>query len=93
MRLLDYFRVARPNTAAIAKERLQILVAHERTERNTPSYLPMLQKELLDVVRKYVDVDQDAITVHVEQDDQHEILELNIVLPEEESVPRRARRR
>ncbi|MGH8558560.1 MAG: cell division topological specificity factor MinE, partial [Methylococcales bacterium] len=47
MNLLDYFRVSRPNTAAIAKERLQILVAHERRERNTPSYLPMMQKELL----------------------------------------------
>jgi cell division topological specificity factor len=93
MNLLDYFRVSRPNTAAIAKERLQILVAHERMERNTPSYLPMMQKELLEVIQKYVKVDQNAITVHVEQDDQHEILELNIVLPEEESVPKRARRR
>ena len=93
MSLLDYFRVSRPNTAAIAKERLQILVAHERKERNTPSYLPMMQQELLEVIRKYVDVDQEAITVHVEQDDQHEILELNIVLPEEESAPKRARRR
>ena len=93
MSLLDYFRVTRPNTAAIAKERLQILVAHERTERNTPSYLPMMQKELLEVIQKYVDVDQDAITVHLEQDDRHEILELNIVLPEEEPEPKRARRR
>ncbi|MGR9108524.1 MAG: cell division topological specificity factor MinE [Gammaproteobacteria bacterium] len=93
MSLLDYFRISRPNTAAIAKERLQILVAHERMERNTPSYLPMMQQELLEVIRKYVDVDQDAITVHVEQDDQHEILELNIVLPEAESVPKKVRRR
>lgn len=84
MSLLDYFRVSRPNTAAIAKERLQILVAHERNKRNAPSYLPMMQKELLAVIRKYVDVDQDAITVNVEQDDQHEVLELNIVLPEDE---------
>jgi cell division topological specificity factor len=93
MSLLDYFRISRPNTAAIAKERLQILVAHERTERNTPSYLPMMQKELLEVIQKYVQVDRDAITVHVEQDDQHEILELNIVLPEDQSPPKRARRR
>ncbi|MCI0654169.1 MAG: cell division topological specificity factor MinE [Methylococcaceae bacterium] len=93
MSLLDYFRVSRPNTAAIAKERLQILVAHERRERNTPSYFPMMQKELLEVIQKYVNVDQDAITVHVEQDDQHEILEVNIVLPEQASVPKSARRR
>lgn len=93
MSLLDYFRVSRTNTAAIAKERLQILVAHERMERNAPSYFPMMQKELLEVIQKYVNVDQNAITVHVEQDDHHEILELNIVLPEQESAPRRARRR
>ncbi|MGH8474243.1 MAG: cell division topological specificity factor MinE [Methylococcales bacterium] len=93
MNLLDYFRVSRPNTAAIAKERLQILVAHERRERNAPSYLPMMQKELLQVIQKYVNVDQDAISVHVEQDDQHEILEVNIVLPDEASPAKRLRRR
>ncbi len=81
MGLLDYFR-AKPSTASIAKERLQILVAHERSERNKPDYLPKLQAELLEVIRKYVAVDQDAISVHMEQDDNREILELNIVLPE-----------
>lgn len=85
MGLLDYFRGTRQSTAAIAKERLQILVAHERSERNRnkPDYLPMLQKELLEVIRKYVNVDPDAISVTMEQDDNREILELNIVLPED----------
>ncbi len=83
MGLLDYFRSSRQSTASIAKERLQILVAHERSERNKPDYLPMLQKELLEVIRKYVNVDQDAISVTMEQDDNREILELNIILPDE----------
>jgi cell division topological specificity factor len=87
MGLLDYFRGPRQSSAAIAKERLQILVAHERSERSPgrgkPDYLPMLQKELLEVIRKYVNVDQDAITVSMEQDDNREILELNIILPDE----------
>jgi cell division topological specificity factor len=83
MGLLDYFRNSRTPTAAIAKERLQILVAHERSERNKPDYLPMLQKELLEVIRKYVNVDQDAISVTMEQDDKREILELNIILPDD----------
>ncbi|HQU61559.1 MAG: cell division topological specificity factor MinE [Nitrosomonas sp.] len=83
MSLLDYFRKSKPKTATIAKERLQILVAHERTLRNRrPSYLPQLQKELLDVIRKYVNVDQDAISVNFEQDENQETLELNIVLPD-----------
>ena len=82
MSLLDYFRSSKPKTASLAKERLQILVAHERTYRNQPSYLPQLQKELLDVIRKYVNVDQDAISVNFEQDENQETLELNIVLPD-----------
>ncbi|SFE00004.1 cell division topological specificity factor MinE [Nitrosomonas sp. Nm166] len=82
MSLLDYFRSSKPKTASVAKERLQILVAHERKYRNQPSYLPQLQKELLEVVRKYVNVDQDAISVNFEQDENQETLELNIVLPD-----------
>ncbi|MCB1986472.1 MAG: cell division topological specificity factor MinE [Burkholderiales bacterium] len=82
MSLLDYFRATKPKSATIAKERLQILVAHERSERNRPSYLPQLQKELLEVIRKYVHVDQEAISVKFEQDENQETLELNIVLPD-----------
>ena len=85
MGLLDIFRSHRKGSASIAKERLQILVAHDRAERGRPSYLPKLQRELLEVIRKYVEVDQDAISVNYEQDDQQEILELNIVLPEHAS--------
>ncbi len=85
MSLLDYFKSTKPSSASIAKERLQILVAHERATRNQPSYLPQLQKELLAVIQKYVHVDDDAISVNFEQDDDQETLELNIVLPEEQS--------
>ncbi len=82
MSLLDYFRISKASSASLAKERLQILVAHERSSRNQPSYLPQLQKELLEVVRKYINVGQDAISVNFEQDDDQETLELNIVLPD-----------
>ena len=82
MALLDFFRQQRKSSsAAIAKERLQILVAHERRSGG-PSYLPQLQHDLLKVIRKYVAVDKDAVTVSVEHDDGQEILELNIVLPD-----------
>ncbi|MCO6427323.1 cell division topological specificity factor MinE [Nitrosomonas communis] len=85
MSLLDYFRSSKSKTASVAKERLQILVAHERYYRNKPSYLPQLQEELLAVIRKYVKVDQDAISVKFEQDEIQETLELNIVLPDAQS--------
>ena len=83
MSLLDYFRSTKQSSASIARERLQILVAHERSSRNQPSYLPKLQQELLAVVQKYVNVGQDAISVKFEQDDEQEVLELNIILPDE----------
>lgn len=85
MGLLDYFRSPASRsrgTAAVAKERLQILVAHDRSTRDRPTYIPQLQQEILAVIRKYVEVDSSAISVKYEQEDTHEILELNIILPE-----------
>ena len=67
----------------MAKERLQIIVARERATRGGPDYLPQLQEELLMVVRKYVEVDQDAINIQVDRESGCEILELNITLPDE----------
>jgi cell division topological specificity factor len=86
MGLLDYFKQKKPaSSASIARERLQILVAHDRVGRDAPSYLPQLQRDILKVLRKYVSVDPGAVNVNVEHDDDHEILELNIVLPESRS--------
>ena len=82
MALLDYFRQRKTKgSAAIAKERQQILVAHDRREGG-PSYLPQLMNDLLKVVRKYVAVDSESVSVNVESDGSQEILELNIVLPD-----------
>lgn len=84
MGLLDYFRSSGRNkgSASVAKERLQILVAHDRAARDRPSYLPKLQQEIIAVIRKYVDVDNNAVSVNYEQEGSQEILELNIVLPD-----------
>jgi len=82
MALLDFFKHnKRQGSAAVAKERLQILVAHDRRGPG-PSYLPQLQKDLLKVIRKYVQVDSSAVSVQVEHEGDQEILELNIVLPD-----------
>lgn len=84
MSLLDYFKTSKPSSAAIAKERLQILVAHERASRNQPAYLPKLKQELLAVIQKYFKVSEETISVNLEQDEDRETLELNIILPDEE---------
>jgi cell division topological specificity factor len=87
--LLDYFRSGGRNkgSASVAKERLQILVAHDRAARDRPSYLPRLQQEIIAVIRKYVDVDMNAVSVNYEQEGSQEILELNIVLPDNAARP------
>jgi len=79
--LLALFRRT-PPTANLAKERLRIIVAQERGTRNAPDYLPLLRRELLEVIRKYVNVDPDAVQVVVEREDGHEVLELSVSLPE-----------
>lgn len=86
----NFFRASSHKSAALAKERLQIIVAHERGgRRGSPDYLPALKKELLEVVRKYVPVDQSQIKVHLDREGGYEVLELNITLPDEE--PRSSR--
>jgi cell division topological specificity factor len=86
MNLFSYFRAlqSQKKTATVAKERLQIIVAHERSRRNSAplDYLPLLQRELLDVVRKYVAVKDENIKIQVEKEGDYEILEFNITLPD-----------
>jgi cell division topological specificity factor len=83
MRLFEYFRTTHKPSAAVAKERLQILIAHERAQRDSPSYLPSLQRDVLEVIRRYVAVDSDAVRVRVGREDNCEVLELNVMLPED----------
>lgn len=82
MSIFDYFKSQKKNTASIAKERLQIIVAHERSKRNQPDYLPALQQEILEVIRKYVQVDQDQVDVQLDNNGGCSVLELNVTLPE-----------
>lgn len=85
MSLLDYFRSQKKSSASLAKERLQIIVAHERSQRGTPDYLPQLKQDILDVIRKYVAIDAEAVQVQLEQnEDDLAVLELNVTLPDEE---------
>ncbi|MCG8392108.1 MAG: cell division topological specificity factor MinE [Pseudomonadales bacterium] len=83
MSIFSYLLPKKQSSASVAKERLQIIVARERSTRGGPDYLPQLQEELLQVVRKYVPVDQDAVNIQLDRESGCEILELNITLPEE----------
>ncbi len=82
--LLDYLRGNEKKTASVAKERLQIILAHERAGRSpsTPEYLPALKAELLEVIGKYVHLDPDQIKVQLGKHGDYDVLELNVTLPE-----------
>ena len=83
MGIFDYLlKKGKSNSASVAKERLQIIVAHERRKRNQPDYIPMMQQEILQVIRKYVQIADDQVSVQVEDSDDCSVLELNITLPE-----------
>lgn len=87
MGILDYFISNRKpkNTANKAKERLQIIVAHERANRPSADFLPKLKQELLSVIAKYVDIDEDQVQMHLDTNDQNcPVLELNVSLPDKQ---------
>ncbi|MFC4728072.1 cell division topological specificity factor MinE [Coralloluteibacterium thermophilus] len=83
MGILDFLRT-RPKTpsANVAKERLRIIVAQERSSRGGPDYLPLLQRELLEVIQKYVSVDVDAVKVDLVKDGDHDVLDISVSLPD-----------
>ncbi len=91
MSLLDYLtRNRKKRSASVAKERLQIILAHEHATADGPDYLPALQKEILEVVSRYANVDLDDIKVNLDHAGDCEILELNIALPESPKPKRRS---
>ncbi len=81
MRVLDYFLVKRSaETAGVAKERLHLVLAHERAMRDAPSFLPKLQHDLLGIVGKYIEIGDDALTVVVERQDGAPVLGISVEL-------------
>jgi len=87
MALLDFILSRKKNTANIAKERLQIIVAERRRGDSEPHYLPQLKRDILEVICRYVKIDPEMVTVQLDQKgDDISILELNVTLPETDEV-------
>ena len=82
MALLSLFFGNKPKSADVAKERLQLIIAHERTGQSPPNFLPQLQRELLAIISKYVSISEQDIKVNLEKQGNLEVLEVNIVLPD-----------
>ena len=81
MALFDFLK-AKKNTASIAKDRLRIIIAQERSTLGGPDYLPLLRRELLEVIRKYVNVDVDAVKVDLVKEGEHDVLDISVSLPD-----------
>ena len=84
MSFLSFLLGEKKKTASVAKERFQIILAHERSGRNAsePDYLPALQQDLIAVISKYIRIDPKDIKVHLERQDNLEVLEVKIELPD-----------
>jgi cell division topological specificity factor len=84
MSFFSFFLGEKKKTASVAKERLQIILAHERSGRNAaePDYLPALQRELVAVIGKYIKINPDDIKVQLDRQDDLEVLEVKIELPD-----------
>ena len=81
MRLFEFFGLhRRPPSADTAKQRLQLVIAHDKGSGGY-EFLPLLQRELLEVIKKYVEIDVRKVKVDIERGDQMSILELNVELP------------
>ena len=84
MSFLSFLLGEKKKSASVAKERLQIILAHERSGRNAaePDYLPDLQRDLIAVIGKYVKINPDDIKVQLDREENFEVLEVKIELPE-----------
>ena len=81
MAIFDFLK-PKKNTASVAKNRLQIIIAQERSSAGAPDYLPLMRREILEVIRKYVSVEADAVKVDVVKDGEHDVLDISVALPE-----------
>ncbi|WLI88962.1 cell division topological specificity factor MinE [Massilia sp. R2A-15] len=82
MALLSFLFPPKTKTASQAKERLQIIIARERTVRGGPDFLPALHRELIEVISKYTKVNADNIKLSLDRQGNLEVLEVNVVLPD-----------
>jgi len=88
MSIFKYLRKRKPSTASLARERLQIIISHERNERDAPDCLPKLtdlpqmQDEILSVIAKYIPIDREKVSVNLERLGDSAVLELNFAMPD-----------
>ncbi len=84
--LFGLFKKKKAPSANLAKERLKIVIEHNRADAKRPEFLKKMQREILEVVNKYVQVDIEDINANIANQGDSEVLELNILLPDTVSI-------
>ncbi len=81
MNLFKFFK--RGGSAPVARERLQILLAHERIQRSEPDLLGKLREEILLVIGRHVTLDPDKVQIKMDRGGKMSTLEVDIEIPHE----------
>ncbi|CAM5779862.1 cell division topological specificity factor MinE [Castellaniella caeni] len=84
MSFFDFLRGQKKNSANIAKDRLQLILINERSSGHSPDFLQNLQRELIEVISKYVQINPDDIKVNLDRQESLEVLEVKIEMPQAE---------
>jgi cell division topological specificity factor len=79
MSIFGFFR--KRGSAPVARERLQILLAHERGTRGQSDLLAILHEEILAVIGKHVPIDRDKLQVKMDRGDAVSMLEIDVEIP------------
>ena len=85
MSILDLFK--RRTSAPVARERLQLLLAYERQSRGQPDLVSILREEIMAVIARHVQIDQDYLQVSMERGVTMSTLEIDIQIPNKSAVP------
>ncbi|HEX4842484.1 MAG TPA: cell division topological specificity factor MinE [Limnobacter sp.] len=83
MSLLSMLFGEKKKSASVAKERLSLIIARERIDEGGPDFLPQMRDELMQVIAKYVKIDQEDVKFNLQKQGNMEMLEVNIVLPDQ----------
>ncbi len=96
MRIFEMFRSRPPEpvprSAEAAKERLQIILAHERADRWSKDILPLLKEDILKAIAKHIPVSQDKVDVKLQNTTDISMIEVNIELPDMRNLKLKANR-
>ncbi|SIQ90522.1 cell division topological specificity factor MinE [Rhizobium sp. RU35A] len=83
MSLFKLFR--KPVSAPLARERLQVLLAHERASAGS-DLVAVLREEILAVIARHVQVDSEKVRIKVDRDEHVSILEIDVEIPRDATM-------